>query len=181
MHGDSNLLIALRTTNPHALVLQLKGVTTNLEFLREIAADPRYAAGDTTTKFVEGIDFAPHAGGMLCYTWLTTRVMVPMEGQARELMADDAAPARVSSSLSPLPTLLMCSGDCAGRSADHRAGLPRPRGAVERGCAALWPHGRSVAPVRGSDLTHTSSHATMQARPCVLAATVSHGADGHAV
>lgn len=40
---------------------QLKGVTTNLEFLREIAADPRYAAGDTTTKFVEGIDYAPHA------------------------------------------------------------------------------------------------------------------------
>lgn len=42
--------------------LQLKGVTTNLEFLREVAADPRYAAGDTTTKFVEGIDYAPHAG-----------------------------------------------------------------------------------------------------------------------
>ncbi|KAI3425770.1 hypothetical protein D9Q98_007745 [Chlorella vulgaris] len=40
---------------------QLKGVCSNLEFLRVIAADPRYPAGDTTTKFVEGVDYAPHA------------------------------------------------------------------------------------------------------------------------
>lgn len=49
------------TPAPHASP-QLKGVATNLEFLRAIAADPRYAAGDTTTKFVEGVDYAPHAG-----------------------------------------------------------------------------------------------------------------------
>ena len=42
---------------------QIKGVATNLEFLRIIAAAPRYAAGDTTTKFVEHLDYAPHAGG----------------------------------------------------------------------------------------------------------------------
>jgi acetyl/propionyl-CoA carboxylase alpha subunit len=41
-------------------------VTTNLEFLRVIAADPRYAAGDTTTKFVEGVDYAPRAGEPAC-------------------------------------------------------------------------------------------------------------------
>ncbi|KAL4418864.1 hypothetical protein ABPG77_002620, partial [Micractinium sp. CCAP 211/92] len=40
---------------------QLKGMCTNLEFLRVIAASPRYAAGETTTKFVEMIDYAPHA------------------------------------------------------------------------------------------------------------------------
>ena len=42
---------------------QIKGVATNLEFLRIIAAAPAYAAGDTTTKFVEHLDYAPHAGG----------------------------------------------------------------------------------------------------------------------
>ena len=46
--------------------VQLKGVTTNLEFLRVIAASPAYAAGDTTTKFVEGIDYSPHAGEGWC-------------------------------------------------------------------------------------------------------------------
>ncbi|PSC69627.1 urea carboxylase [Micractinium conductrix] len=40
---------------------QLKGVVTNLEFLRVIAASPRYAAGQTTTKFVEHMDYSPHA------------------------------------------------------------------------------------------------------------------------
>lgn len=38
---------------------------TNLDFIRCIAADPRYPAGDTTTKFVEGVDYAPHAGTRL--------------------------------------------------------------------------------------------------------------------
>ena len=42
---------------------QLGGVTTNLEFLRLIAASPGLAGGATTTKFVEGVDYAPHAGG----------------------------------------------------------------------------------------------------------------------
>lgn len=44
---------------------QLKGVTTNLEFLRVIAAAPAYASGDTTTKFLEMIDYAPHAVDIL--------------------------------------------------------------------------------------------------------------------
>ncbi len=38
-------------------------MTTNLEYLRIIAASPAFAEGKTTTKFVEYIDFAPHAGG----------------------------------------------------------------------------------------------------------------------
>lgn len=67
---------ALLTTQPPAVrnacfpaYEQLKGVCSNLEFLRVIAADPRYPAGDTTTKFVEGLDYAPHAGerGILNY------------------------------------------------------------------------------------------------------------------
>lgn len=51
--------------SPHApcavLAVQLKGVTTNLEFLRLISASPALAEGRTTTKFVEGVDYAPHA------------------------------------------------------------------------------------------------------------------------
>ena len=54
--------------------LQLKGVVTNLEFLRVIAASPRYAAGQTTTKFVEHMDYSPHAGG-LGWACLLVRVL----------------------------------------------------------------------------------------------------------
>jgi urea carboxylase len=43
----------------------LKGVTTNLEFLGLVAADRRYAAGETTTRFVEGIEYWPHATEVL--------------------------------------------------------------------------------------------------------------------
>jgi hypothetical protein len=38
----------------------LKGVPNNLEFLRVLVEDPRFAAGDTTTKFLENFNFAPH-------------------------------------------------------------------------------------------------------------------------
>lgn len=49
----------------HVLV-QLKGVTTNLEYLRLIAAASALAEGQTTTKFVEGLDYAPPAGQAWC-------------------------------------------------------------------------------------------------------------------
>ena len=38
----------------------LKGVPNNLEFLRCLVEDPRFIAGDTTTKFLEGFNFTPH-------------------------------------------------------------------------------------------------------------------------
>ncbi len=50
--------------------MQLKGVTTNLEYLRIIAASPRLAAGETTTKFVEKVDYAPHASERRGEAWL---------------------------------------------------------------------------------------------------------------
>lgn len=37
----------------------LKGVPNNLEFLRSLVEDPRFAAGDTTTKFLEDFHFSP--------------------------------------------------------------------------------------------------------------------------
>lgn len=37
----------------------LKGVPNNLEFLRRLVTDPRFIAGDTTTKFLEGFHFTP--------------------------------------------------------------------------------------------------------------------------
>jgi urea carboxylase len=37
----------------------LKGVPNNLEFLRALVEDPRFAAGDTTTKFLEDFSFSP--------------------------------------------------------------------------------------------------------------------------
>lgn len=37
----------------------LKGVPNNLEFLRALVEDPRFAAGDTTTKFLEDFHFSP--------------------------------------------------------------------------------------------------------------------------
>ena len=38
----------------------LKGVPNNLEFLRKLVEDPRFIAGDTTTKFLEDFHFSPH-------------------------------------------------------------------------------------------------------------------------
>jgi biotin carboxylase len=37
----------------------LKGVPNNLEFLAALVEDPRFAAGDTTTKFLEDFHFSP--------------------------------------------------------------------------------------------------------------------------
>lgn len=37
----------------------IKGVPNNLEFLAAIVADPRFAKGDTTTKFLEDLAFNP--------------------------------------------------------------------------------------------------------------------------
>jgi urea carboxylase len=37
----------------------LKGVPNNLEFLASVVEDPRFAAGDTTTKFLEDFHFSP--------------------------------------------------------------------------------------------------------------------------
>jgi hypothetical protein len=34
-------------------------VPNNLEFLRHLVCDPRFAAGHTTTKFLEGFSFQP--------------------------------------------------------------------------------------------------------------------------
>ncbi|MCD0506169.1 biotin carboxylase N-terminal domain-containing protein, partial [Bordetella petrii] len=40
---------------------QLHGIATNLDFLRQVAADPRFAAADLSTRFLDGFDFQPAA------------------------------------------------------------------------------------------------------------------------
>lgn len=37
----------------------IKGVPNNVEFLRALVEDPRFAVGDTTTKFLEDFHFTP--------------------------------------------------------------------------------------------------------------------------
>ena len=44
-----------------ACVSQLKGIPTNLELCAAIAASEKFAAGDTTTGFLNDFHFAPHA------------------------------------------------------------------------------------------------------------------------
>ncbi len=42
-----------------------QGVPNNLEFLRAVVADPRFIAGDTTTRFLEDFHFVPHVAEVL--------------------------------------------------------------------------------------------------------------------
>lgn len=44
---------------------ELKGVPNNVEFLRAVVADPRFKAGDTTTRFLEGFHFVPHVAQVI--------------------------------------------------------------------------------------------------------------------
>jgi hypothetical protein len=44
---------------------QLKGVPNNVEFLKRLVRDPRFIAGDTTTKFLEGFTFAPRVAEVI--------------------------------------------------------------------------------------------------------------------
>lgn len=161
------LLMLLAPPPPPPARLQLKGMCTNLEFLRVIAASPRYAAGETTTKFVEMIDYAPHAGEESAWQRQT---VVARRGRSGISVASSREPAiahpasdehacsrcavpcrhgqpsfPLSCSL-PRP-LAPCSRVSGCRAADDGAGLPRPSGAVERGRAALWTHGRPLPQV----------------------------------
>jgi hypothetical protein len=52
-----HLLLLLLLSSPPGTVL--KGVPNNLEFLAKLVEDPRFAAGDTTTKFLEDFHFSP--------------------------------------------------------------------------------------------------------------------------
>ncbi|MBV7484731.1 urea carboxylase [Bordetella sp. BOR01] len=40
---------------------QLHGIATNLDFLRQVAADPRFQAGKVSTRFLDDFDFRPAA------------------------------------------------------------------------------------------------------------------------
>ena len=56
--GREAAIVAMRA----ALVdTQLRGVTTNLELLREIVDAEQYSAGATTTKFLEGFPYVAHS------------------------------------------------------------------------------------------------------------------------
>jgi urea carboxylase len=43
----------------------LKGVPNNLEFLRKLVTDPRFIAGDTSTKFLEDFSFSPRVAEVI--------------------------------------------------------------------------------------------------------------------
>jgi acetyl/propionyl-CoA carboxylase alpha subunit len=43
----------------------LKGVPNNVEFLRRLVTDPRFIAGDTTTKFLEDFNFTPRVAEII--------------------------------------------------------------------------------------------------------------------
>ena len=45
----------------HCAVLQLKGIPSNLELCQAIAGSEAFAAGRTTTGFLNDFTFAPHA------------------------------------------------------------------------------------------------------------------------
>ncbi|GIL54638.1 hypothetical protein Vafri_10369 [Volvox africanus] len=44
---------------------ELQGVPNNVEFLRAVVTDPRFIAGDTTTRFLEGFRFVPHVAEVM--------------------------------------------------------------------------------------------------------------------
>lgn len=51
---------------PHSASLCCpQGVPNNVEFLRAVVADPRFRAGDTTTRFLEGFHFVPHVAQVI--------------------------------------------------------------------------------------------------------------------
>lgn len=47
-------------------------MVTNLQYLRQIVADPRFSAGDTTTGFLQHVHYAPHAIEVLQPGMMTT-------------------------------------------------------------------------------------------------------------
>ena len=169
--------------------MQLKGVSTNLEFLRVITASGEppgggarahvaclrykrpfplaylshaalsptslhrslvrcaeaYAAGDTTTKFVENIDYAPHAGA--CAAWLggsaaAPRVLRVWPAREHPFVLKQALPMCPNSWLALCAVEVVDAGlqttvqDYPGRVALWSVGVP-PSGAVFRPTAML--------------------------------------------
>ena len=41
-------------------LVQVMGVPSNMDYLACVIADPRFAAGDTTTSFLKELQFSPH-------------------------------------------------------------------------------------------------------------------------
>jgi acetyl/propionyl-CoA carboxylase alpha subunit len=56
------LVLLLLLLNPGTV---LKGVPNNVEFLRRLVTDPRFIAGDTTTKFLEDFNFTPRVAEII--------------------------------------------------------------------------------------------------------------------
>ncbi|CAM3970395.1 urea carboxylase [Bordetella muralis] len=60
VHG-ANRIEALGKLRDALANTQLHGIATNLEFLRQIAADPRFETGALSTRFLDNFDFQPAA------------------------------------------------------------------------------------------------------------------------
>lgn len=60
-----SLLMSLANVCQCPAATELKGVPNNVEFLRRLVRDPRFIAGDTTTKFLEGFSFTPRVAEVI--------------------------------------------------------------------------------------------------------------------
>jgi hypothetical protein len=136
----------------------LKGVPNNLQFLQQLVKEPRFVAGNTTTRFLEDFHFTPrvmevvapgeHSAGMLRgraagrhAPLLLIRVMEACRGVCAPPAGHARGPA--AGTLARALTLDCC---VLRRHADQRAGLARPHRPVARGRAAQRPHGRALLP-----------------------------------
>lgn len=61
----------------HCAVLQLKGIPNNLELCKAIAGSEAFAAGRTTTGFLNDFTFAPHAAEIVIPGMNTTVQVQP--------------------------------------------------------------------------------------------------------
>lgn len=66
---------------------ELKGVPNNVEFLRRLVRDPRFIAGDTTTKFLEGFSFTPRVAEVILPGETHGHTVLPHANQHEASMA----------------------------------------------------------------------------------------------
>ena len=60
MHVHSYTQQGRKRHDTRVLYAQVMGVPSNKDYLACVMADPRFAAGETTTSFLKDLDFSPH-------------------------------------------------------------------------------------------------------------------------
>ena len=56
----SAFFLSSSSSSSHSPWLQVMGVPSNKDYLACVMADPRFAAGETTTSFLQDMEFSPH-------------------------------------------------------------------------------------------------------------------------